>query len=313
MFHPVTQTDKIELNENALKVHFLINPHAGRPRDLERVSQTIDAIARRAGLEHRVVMSPTLEGIDELVENATREGVDLVCAVGGDGTVHEIGRRLIGTELALGIIPLGSGNGLARHLGIPCNVEGALKTFTTRRIETIDTGLIDSRPFLGICGIGLDADVAHRFADSKARGLRTYISEGLVAWSSSRANTYELEIDGVSSTYEAYLIAFANSGQYGNEARVAPLASLNDGLLDVSILHSASLASAPSLLYRLFTGSFHKSGAVTSLQGREVKVSQEKPSFAHIDGDPAELPATFEVTLQPASLRVLVPHDVASI
>lgn len=290
-----------------MKTLFILNPNAGRQRAVDRVARLIEAAATRAGLAHEIEVSPTPEGVRDIVERANREAVEIVCAVGGDGTVSAIARHLIGTELALGIIPIGSGNGFARHLGIPCDVDRAIGTFREARIEIVDTGTIAGRSFLNVCGIGFDAEVAHAFARGERRGLATYVRESLIALSSRQTKDYELEVDGNTTTQRALVIAFANSGQYGNEARIAPLASLRDGLLDISVVHDASLVRAPHMLYRLFTGSFHRSGSVTVLQGSRIRVTRAEPMLAHVDGDPDELPSTFEVAVNQLSLRVLVP------
>lgn len=296
-----------------MNVFFLLNPNAGTRRDHETISQLITSIAADGGLEAELRSSPTAAGVEKLVTEAVEAGADVICAVGGDGTVHEVGRHLVGTDATLGIIPLGSGNGLARHLGIPCDVRGALRTFSAPTTARIDTGLIAGRPFLGVCGVGLDGLVARAFQSSSTRGLRTYIRRGYSAWKTRKSIEYSLEIDDGVHQVSAELIAFANSGQYGNEARVAPLASLRDGLIDIAILQDTSIARAPGLLFRLFTGQFHAAPGVTMLQGRRVKLKTEDPVVAHIDGDPVELPSKFEVSLRERSLNVLIPDSLRRI
>ncbi len=258
--------------------------------------------------EADVTSCESKDDLDGIIATASRSGVEVVYAVGGDGTVHEIAKRLVHTELALGIIPAGSGNGLARHLGIPLTAEAALATCRDGVIETIDSATVNGLPFFGVMGIGLDATIAERFATSTIRGPRTYVRLGLRTFLGFRAEEYEIEIDGAKQRRQALVLAIANSSQYGNNARIAPLASLQDGLLDVVIIESASWFSAPRMLMRLFDGTFLRSKGVRFIQARDVKIRRAAAGPAHVDGEPITLPETLAVKVVPRSLRVLMPR-----
>ena len=247
------------------------------------------------------------EDRDAILSDASRRGFEVVYAVGGDGTVHEIGKRLVGTSLALGILPLGSGNGLARHLGIPLRLADALRACDEGIIATIDTGAVNGTPFIGVMGVGLDAVIAERFSSSTVRGLRTYLKLGLATFYEFASQVYEIEVDGVRSSHEALVVAVANSSQYGNNARIAPLASLQDGILDVVIIEHVTTFVAPFMLMRLFNGSFHQSRHVKVLQGREITIRRARSSAAHVDGEPIALPTDVHVRIVPQSLRVVLP------
>jgi diacylglycerol kinase (ATP) len=162
-------------------------------------------------------------------------------------------------------------------------------------------------PFLGIMGVGFDAVIAHRFASSSVRGLKTYVQEGLRAFRSYAAETYDLAWDGGALREKAFLIAVANAGQYGNNARVAPLASLRDGLLDVVIVGTPSLLHVPSMMARLFRGTFHRARGVTNVRTAEITIRCEHEGPAHLDGEPVLLPAELHIRVRPQSLHVLVP------
>lgn len=293
-----------------MKTLFILNPRAGKPRDEGLLEETISSIAGSMGRSFEILSSSSVAETDQYIDYARRESFELVCAVGGDGSVHEIGKRLIGSGIALAILPTGSGNGIARHLGIPCDPAAALETFRQARIERIDTGLVNGDPFLGIFGIGFDATVAHRFAEAGRRGLATYVQEGALAWWSYTRETYRLEIGDETEEHEALLIAVANSGQYGNEARVAPLASLQDGTLDIAILHDASIFGAPLLLWRLFTGRFNQANAVSIRRARRGRIIRSNAGPAHVDGEPRDLPAEIKFEVRESSLDVLVPAGV---
>ncbi len=253
------------------------------------------------------------DDLDSVIEKAERDGVDVVFAVGGDGTVHEIARRLIGKTIALGIVPTGSGNGFARHLGLSIEPSDLLRSIADARVETIDTAEVNGHPFLGVMGVGFDAFIAERFASSTIRGMRTYIWEGLFGYASYRPHRYELTVDGVRRDEEAFVIAVANSSQYGNNARIAPLASLQDGLLDVVIIQNVSLLGIPEMMARLFSGSIHRSRNVTTVQGKEIIVRRDATGPAHVDGEPLVMPEELRVAIRPRSLNVLVPRSARRI
>lgn len=247
------------------------------------------------------------EDLPELVSRASADGVQVIYAVGGDGTVHELARHLIGTPLALGILPTGSGNGFARHLGLPLQSGPSLQACQGLRSETIDTATVNGRPFVGVMGLGFDAWVAEAFAGAGTRGLRTYLRVGLKGFRRFEAQDYRLRIDGVPLERRAFVVAVANSSQYGNNARIAPLASLQDGLLDITIIERVPLLGAPLVLARLFSGTLHRSAGVTVRTGRRVEILRDREGAAHLDGEPLLLPESLTVEIVPRSLRVIVP------
>lgn len=286
-----------------MKALFVINERSGAKRRYD----IADVIRRAAPFEHEVVSCERKEDLDAIVDRAEHDGVDIVFAVGGDGTVHETAKRLIGRKLTLGILPIGSGNGFARHIGLPADPAAALRSCSGGRVVTIDTASVNDRPFLGVMGIGFDAVIADRFASSSVRGLQTYIREGLRAFTQFKADEYDLTLNGATMRRRAFVIAVANSGQYGNNARVAPLASLQDGLLDVVIVDDTHLLNAAFLMARLFSGSFHRAPGVTTLQTTEVTIRRTSAGPAHLDGEPFTLGEDLHVRVVPQSLRLLVP------
>jgi YegS/Rv2252/BmrU family lipid kinase len=292
-----------------LKALFLINTRSGKRRNYD-----LGALIRAncGWLEHELRPCQSKDELDEVIAGAAAKGFDVVYAVGGDGTVHEIAKRLIGTPLALGILPTGSGNGFARHVGLPTVPRNALLACRGGRIVTIDTAEVNGRPFVGVMGIGFDAFIADRFASSTTRGMRTYVREGVRGFATYAPEEYELTVDGVASTRRAFVIAVANSSQYGNNARIAPLASLQDGVLDLVVIERASLLRAPLLIARLFLGTMHRSSAVHAVQARAITIRRPSPGPAHLDGEPVgDLGRTLEIRIRPQSLNVLVPEGKA--
>ncbi|HEX2831698.1 MAG TPA: YegS/Rv2252/BmrU family lipid kinase [Thermoanaerobaculia bacterium] len=293
----------------AVNALFLVNERSGKRRDFDLV----ELIHRASPFEHRIVSCSRKEDVDAIVDDAERDGVDVIYAVGGDGTVHETAKRLVGRKPALGILPIGSGNGFARHIGLPADPAASLQACKGGRIETIDTAIVNGHPFLGVMGIGFDAMVADRFASSQVRGLETYVKEGLRAFAEFKAERYAITANGETQTRAAFVVAVANSGQYGNNARIAPLASLQDGLLDVVIIDDTRLIDAAFLLARLFHGSLHRAHGVTMLQTAEVVIRREQAGPAHLDGEPVTLEAELRVRVKPGSLRLLVPDHAANL
>jgi diacylglycerol kinase (ATP) len=292
-----------------LKGLFVVNERSGRKRDFDLA----ELIARTASFEHEILPCGRKEDVDAIVDRAEAEDFDVVFAVGGDGTVHETAKRLIGRKPALGILPIGSGNGFARHIGLPIDPALTLDACRAGRIVTIDTAEVNGNPFLGVMGIGFDAVVADRFASSNVRGLETYVKEGLRAFADFHAEDYEVTCGGETKQERAFVIAIANASQYGNNARIAPLASLQDGLLDVVVVHDITLFTAPMLLARLFQGTLHRAGTVSSVQCTDVTIRRPAEGPAHLDGEPFVLPRDLRIRIVPQSLRLLVPDVVSAL
>jgi diacylglycerol kinase (ATP) len=291
-----------------VKVIFLVNARSGARRRYD-----IDALIRGGcgtWLPVPAVIScGSKDELDGIVDDAEADGVDVVCAVGGDGTVHELAKRLVGRTPALGVVPTGSGNGFARHLGIPLEPLQAMEAIRTGRIESVDAAEVNGHRFAGLLGVGFDAVVAHRFAASHARGLRTYVQEGAFAYREYQAGDYTIVAGEHSRAVKAFAIAVANSNQYGNHALVAPLASMRDGLLDVVIIEQPTIFRAPFLLAQLFYGTFDRAEGVTTFQVPELTIARHAPGPAHLDGEPVLLGDTLSVRILPNALRVVVPGN----
>lgn len=292
-----------------MKALFIVNERSGKKRDFD----VAEVIRASDAFDAEVVGCGRKEDLDAMIDRAEHDGVEVVFAVGGDGTVHETAKRLVGRKPALGILPIGSGNGFARHIGLPVNPADALQSCRGGRIVTIDTARVNEHAFLGVMGIGFDAMIAERFASSRVRGLETYVKEGLKAFAEFKAGQYELVTPERTLKQRAFVIAIANSGQYGNNARIAPLASLQDGLLDVVIVNDTHLLDAAFLLARLFHGTIHEAKGVTTLRTAEVTIRRSGEGAAHLDGEPVTLPAELHVRVVPRSLRLLVPDVVTAL
>ena len=235
---------------------------------------------------------------------------DVVIAVGGDGTVHEVAQGLIESSKVLGIIPCGSGDGLALHLGISRKPKAALHALLNGRSEFIDYGTINGQqPFFCTAGVGLDADVAWEFANSNRRGLWSYISLAWKIWRHSDPQDYTVKIDNVTTSVKAVLITVGNANQWGNQARITSLASVQDGLLDVCIVAPFKTIEIPALAAKLLTGHAHNSKRVHMSRGKDIVIHRQQEGPVHFDGDPYMMGTDIHITINQAAMRVLVPAN----
>lgn len=245
----------------------------------------------------------------KLAAASAANGTDICVAVGGDGTVNEVARALVGTDTALGIVPCGSGNGLARHLCLPMSMKGALGIINQGQTDTFDYGLINEHPFFCTCGMGFDAHVSLLFAQSGKRGLSTYarmvVKEGL----KYKGDTYDVTIEdagGETQHLQAFLIACANAAQYGNNTYIAPEASMQDGLLDVIIIEPIKGLGATRVLIDLFTKTLKANPHVTHTQARHLHIHRYVEDAVHYDGDPTIMGTDIDIYLKPRGLKAIV-------
>jgi len=292
-----------------VKTLFLVNARSGVRRRID-----VPALIRETFADpYEIRPCERKEDLDEMIASAAREGFGVVYAVGGDGTVHEVAKRVAGTELALGVLPTGSGNGFARHIGLPMDLRASLRACRRQRIVKIDTGEVNGCAFLGTMGVGFDAVIAHRFAERAERGFHTYLQVGARAFIEYEAEEYDITVDGKNVRRQAFLVTVANSSQYGNGATIAPGASMQDGILDVVLIDRVSLLRAPFLLARLFRKTLQRSSAVTIVRGGNITIRREREGPAHLDGEPVTLGDTLEVRVKPGSLKVVVPDACGKI
>jgi diacylglycerol kinase (ATP) len=241
-----------------------------------------------------------------LARDAATNGYDYVIAVGGDGTINEVAQGLVDTETAMGILPRGSGNGLARHFGIPAQLPEAIDNLFSNTVVRMDTMLVNSRLSLNVSGIGFDGHIANLFADKKIRGLLGYVRLTLGELLKFKEFDSEISIDGNSRSVKAFIIAFANSSQYGNNIKIAPYASVTDGVFDMTLMKKISLRNF-GFLYSFLRGKLKKSELCEMRVAKEAIVKTSCAVPYHIDGEPCGLADSFTIVLQPSSLLVLVP------
>lgn len=244
----------------------------------------------------------------KLAQQAVSDNIDYVIAVGGDGTVNEIGSALINTDTTLGIIPLGSGNGLARDLSIPTNATKALRTIAEEHIKEIDYGKANGRPFFCTCGVGFDALVAEKAGKATKRGTLMYLKNMLEIFFKQKPKNYEIVCPEGTIREKAFVVTCANASQYGYNAHIAPHADIQDGMLNIAILQPLTILDVPKTTVQLFTRNIDENKKMLELVTKNVLIKREEEGVMHIDGDPINMGREINVEIVPKGLKVLVPQ-----
>lgn len=290
-------------------IAFIINPIAGTQKKQKLpklITQTLD---KNQWLPN-IVFTEHAGHAEELAKQFAQMGFEAVVAVGGDGTVNEVARGLRDTQTAMGILPMGSGNGLARHLNIPMRLNRALEVFNRCEPIKIDYGLANGHVFVTTCGTGFDAMIAEQFAAAGKRGFKTYVQkivEDLITYKPETYRIVESESESeLDITTTAFLITFANANQWGNEAYIAPKASVQDGKMDICIMSSKAVFAVPSLAVGLFTKMLDKSLFMDGAKAKDVILYREKEGPFHIDGDPIQMEKDIHIQIVEEGLKVLV-------
>lgn len=287
------------------RVTFIVNPISGT-QNKKGVTEKIKKYANNEKFDISIIPTQYAGHATEIAAQCAADGVDIVVAVGGDGTINETARALVHSNTVLGIIPCGSGNGLARHLRIPMDVQKAIEIINQCVVETIDYGKINDIPFFCTCGVGFDAFISMKFAQAGKRGISTYIENTLREGLRYEPETYEIENEDGSMKYEAFLITCANASQYGNNFYIAPKASLCDGLMDVIIMEPFTMLDAPAISFQMINGTIDQNSKIKTLRCKRLKIHRSKPGVIHFDGDPVMAEADLMVEIIEKGLQVII-------
>lgn len=290
------------------KILFIVNPISGtdKKRNIRRIiRENLDG----ERFEYKVKFTEYAGHAAELAKEASAAGCDIVAAVGGDGTVNEVARSLTHSQAALGIVPCGSGNGLARHLQIPLDTAGAIRILNADTVRSLDYGIINGMPFFCTCGIGFDAFVSHKFAESGKRGPLSYIENTLREGLSYQPDNYIIEDENGTVRYKAFLIACANASQYGNNAYIAPHASMEDGLMDIIVMQPFSTLESAQVALQLFNNTLLDNKHVKTFRARKVRITRSTEGAVHCDGEPLITGNTIDVEMVPQSINIVVNPD----
>lgn len=287
------------------KAVFIINLKSGTS-DKAAIPDIIASTLDRDKFDYEIAITQYAGHASEIAEKAKNNGVDVVVAVGGDGTVNEVARAIVHSNTALGIIPCGSGNGLARHLLIPINARKAIEIINTCEIRDLDYGIINNYPFFCTCGMGFDAFVSMKFAEAGKRGPITYVENVLREGLKYKPETYTIQDENGTTQHKAFLISCANASQYGNNAYIAPQASMSDGLMDVVIMEPFDVLEASQVSFDMFNKTLDKNSKIKSFRCKKLHISRSKPGVIHYDGDPVMTGADIDVHLEEKGIKMII-------
>jgi diacylglycerol kinase (ATP) len=282
---------------------FIVNPHSGHAA---RALPAVRAYAATIDAEIQLTTGP--RHATTLADQALSRGIQAIVAVGGDGTLNEVARALIGTHATLGLVPCGSGNGLGRHLGIHGALPHILEILRAGHSRLIDTATADGHPFFTVAGLGFEAEVADRFNRLQHRGFLRYLRTSAGALlTSAKPQAFIIEHNDERREVHALTLAVANSDQYGNRAFIAPGARADDGLLDLTAVPPLTAFNALPLLARLFHGSLNRVPHVLNLRAPHFTVERAASGLLQTDGEIHQAGRRVVFNIRPASLRILVP------
>jgi YegS/Rv2252/BmrU family lipid kinase len=288
-------------------ISFIINPISGYGKKKTIEKHIESYLEPRFNVE--ILYTQAAKHAIELSSKASLRS-DIVVAVGGDGSIHEVAQALVGTDTKMGIIPMGSGNGLARHLNIPLDVKKAIDLINTDYSEAVDVMAIGDIYSINVSGIGYDAHIANEFASYGKRGFSSYIKLTLKEYFKYKASTYQLNIDGNDIEQKAFLISFANSSQFGNNAYIAPQADIQDGIFELVVLRPFSKINAANIGLKLFTKKIDQSKFIDIYEAKQVKVSSSDSFPLHIDGENMGLKKELNIKIKPSCLNIILPKPL---
>lgn len=292
-----------------MNILFVLNPISGTGRK-KLIPRIIADNIDKSRFSYDIKFTEYKGHATDIAEEAAKNGVDIVVAVGGDGTVNEVGRGLINTDTAMGILPCGSGNGLARHLGIPADLRKAVRILNECVIHRLDYGLINDYPFFCTCGMGFDAFISMKFAKSGKRGPVTYAEQILKEWLTYKPQTYVIEDENNEQKREALLVSCANASQYGNNAYIAPCASMSDGVMDVVIMEPFNVLDAPSIGIDMFNKTLDRNSKIKTFRTSKLNIHREEPGVVHYDGEPVTMGKDIEVKIVKSGINIVINSSV---
>ncbi|MCD6010159.1 MAG: diacylglycerol kinase catalytic region [Flavipsychrobacter sp.] len=285
---------------------FIINPKSGVERQKE-IKEGIDKYLDKEQYSHELIYTEFAKHGITLAKEAARNGAYAVVAVGGDGSVNDVVQGLLGTDTLLGIIPKGSGNGMARTMHIPLDTNEAIKVLNKGNVTAMDVAYANDQPFISNAGVAFDALISKKFAKSERRGLMVYswlVTKHLWLYKSW---DWQITVDGKHITERAFMVNVANGQQFGYNFKIAPMASFTDGMLDLIIIRKFPKILGGIIALRAMTGNIAESNYVEHIKGKEIIISHPSLRLMQTDGDAHPCEHTIKFTIQPGAQKVLVP------
>lgn len=285
------------------KVAFVINPNAGVKKKINIIEFIKEYFPKT--IAYDFIVWKNKDDFESVKQQILSGNYNIVVACGGDGTVNQVSSVVAHTTMALGIFPLGSGNGLARSNRIPLDLKQALQIIERGATKQIDGATVNGHPFFCTAGIGFDAHIANEFATSTKRGFVTYFTTTIKEFFSYSPSLYKITIDGKIIETKAFLITIANAGQWGNDVYIAPEAELNDGILNVSILKPFSNFAIPMIGIKLFSKKIHTSISLQSEKGKHMEIEFNGELPVHFDGEPITAKNKLSISVTPLALKIV--------
>lgn len=291
------------------RVRVIVNPKSGFGASLTSVAAAMEAAWQAADTEVTYEISRDRDDSRRKIRYAVEDGVDAVLVAGGDGMINTVGAALMGTPVAMGVLPCGSGNGFARHFGIPLQLEKAAEALVDGIIKPIDVGTINDRPFFVTCGMAWDAAIVRSFERSPVRGVLPYVFAGMYELFEYTPSTFHIRVDDGDweAVEDPMVFTAANLTQFGGGARIAPRAKEDDGYLELVVVTKSDAAKAATALPRLFDGTLDRAPFVVTRRFRTLEVRREVAGVVQLDGELMDPAATARIQVLPAALRVLLP------
>lgn len=290
------------------RILFIMNPISGTSNK-KGIPDLIHSGIDSERFDYEIRLTEYAGHAAAIAAEARDNHIDVVVAIGGDGTVNEVARSLVHSETALGIIPCGSGNGLARHLLLPLNVKKAIAVINKCEIHKLDYGVINGHEFFCTCGMGFDAFVSQKFAESGKRGPISYLENILREGLKYKPETYVVEDETGTKRYKAFLISCANASQYGNNAYIAPQASMSDGLLDVVVMEPFDVLDAPQVSIDMMNKTLDKNSKIKTFRCKQLHIHRNQEGVIHYDGDPVMTGKDIDIHLEEKGINIVVNAD----
>ena len=293
---------------NPITISFIINPVSGR-KNPDKVLQTIKKHIDRSIYQPQFLVTSYAGHAYYLAKQEVTSGTQLIIVVGGDGTVNEVASALMGSKTCMAIIPTGSGNGLARHLGIPVSIKKSVRLLGAGKIVAIDAAKAGDRYFFCTCGTGFDALISKKFDKANRRGFIGYAKLVVATFRSYKPRKYKFIADGNLKTIRAFAVTFANANQYGNNFKVAPQASICDRLFDIAILKPFPPRKAFGIARRMINGSLHKGPYFECIKASKIEFIRNKKNLFHLDGDPVKFNEMIRIRVLKKQVLIMVPRN----
>lgn len=290
------------------KITFIVNPISGSIRKRKDVENLLDKHLDKSIFDATIIFTKYAGHAIELSKTARENGADIIIAVGGDGSVNEVASSLIGSDVVFGVLPGGSGNGFAMHMGIGRKIPRAIEILNRGTVKTIDTMTLNGRPLVNLSGVGFAASVAYEFRQSKNRGFMNYLRIALEQAYKFPFQKYKVSVDGQPFlNRECLMVEVANAPAFGYNFQPAPLAKVDDGLLELVIVNKIPKYQYFSHFFRMVNGKIYKSHFMERVACKQVAIKIPENSYVHIDGEGFMESNLLQYKIVPNSLKVIIP------